>query len=371
MTASLSIPDPVAEAEALIAAGEPSRAAELLQAVISHGRGGILSRIALGRALLAAGEKERALEVVRETSALAPAIPEAALVLGEALMASGHLPTAIAEFQRALRLDPQCDAARYALGQAWAEAGEPERALEMFAEIEAVPAFAAKVAEQKQALEAMLRAPRSPPGYVRHLFDQFSADYDERMLGHLGYQAHAVLRALADLLLANERAPLRVLDLGCGTGLAGEAFKDLARGRLDGVDLSPRMIEKARRRGIYDELTVGDLQTTLERPGCVYDLLIAADTLVYVGDLSPVFASAYRALAEGGFFLFTVERAEDEIYAMGPKRRYRHGSAYLRREAERAGFEVAGMLECVPRTEAEQKVEGWAVALHKPAAKFS
>ena len=372
MPAESSIPDPCAEADALVAAGEAVRAVELLRARLSQGRGGILMRLALGRALLAAGDTSGALEVLREASALAPSIAEVALALGGALLAGKHLPTAIAEFQRALRLDPGCDAARYALGNAWAEAGEIERALQMFAELEGAPAFAAKVAERKPMLEAILRAPRSPAGYVRHLFDQFSADYDARMLGHLTYSAHVILRSLADLLLANEAAPKRILDLGCGTGLAGEAFKDLVRGgTLDGVDLSPRMIEKSRNRGIYDALAVGDLQTALERTEGVYDLLIAADTFVYLGDLAPVLAPAYRCLTDGGFLLFTVERDEGDSYALGPKRRYRHAEAYLRREGERAGFEVAGMLECSPRTEGQAKVEGWAVALRKPPATSS
>ena len=368
MTIETSIPDPCAEAESLIAAGEPSRAVELLRARLAEGRGGILMRLALGRALLAVGDIEGALEELREANSLAPDLPEGALALGQALFAANQLPTAIGEFQRALRLDPQYDAARYALGLAWAEAGEAERALEIFAALEDNPTFASIVAEKKHALETMLQAQRSPAGYVRHLFDQFSTDYDARMLGHLSYQAHAVLRSLADLVMPNDRA-LRILDLGCGTGLTGEVFKDLVRGgRLDGVDLSPLMIEKARRRDIYDDLAVGDLQTALEQTKQVYDVMLAADTFVYLGDLAPVFSPAFHSLALGGFFLFTVERGEGDAYALGPKRRYRHGADYLRREAERAGFVVAGMLECVPRREADVDVEGLAVALHKPEA---
>jgi predicted TPR repeat methyltransferase len=97
--------------------------------------------------------------------------------------------------------------------------------------------------------------------------------------------------------------------LGCGTGLAGAVFTPLAT-RLDGVDLSPAMIEKARARGIYDQLVVADLEDALAADGACYDLILAADTLVYLGDLAVVFEAARRRLSPEGYFLFTVEKAE-------------------------------------------------------------
>ena len=110
---------------------------------------------------------------------------------------------------------------------------------------------------------------------------------------------------LADLVMPG-RDKLRVLDLGCGTGLAGLLFKPCAA-RLTGIDLSPAMIEKARARDVYDSLIVGDIETALIGE---YDLILAADTLVYLGDLRPVFAAVADHLAPGGFFLFTTEAKE-------------------------------------------------------------
>jgi predicted TPR repeat methyltransferase len=153
-----------------------------------------------------------------------------------------------------------------------------------------------------------------------------------------------------------------VLDLGCGTGLAGIVFKPLAA-RLDGVDLSPAMIEKARRRNIYDHLEAADLETALSAPGVQYDLILAADTLVYLGDLKLVFEAAQVRLRPDGYFLFTVEKAEGKGYELGPKRRWRHSDAYLRSTAEGAGLVVAGLVAAAPRREANQPVEGFAVAL--------
>jgi predicted TPR repeat methyltransferase len=132
---------------------------------------------------------------------------------------------------------------------------------------------------------------------------------------------------------------------------------------LDGVDLSPAMIEKAQARGIYDNLQVGDLQTALSAPGPHYDLILAADTLVYLGDLTTVFHAAYARLAPEGYFLFTVEKAQGGGFELGPKRRWRHSEAYLRRLAAQAGLGVVGLVAATPRHEAKRPVEGFAVAL--------
>ncbi len=202
--------------------------------------------------------------------------------------------------------------------------------------------------------------PRSDAGYVRHLFDQFSADYDARMIGQLGYQAPQILRALFDLVMPG-RDRLAVLDLGCGTGLTGVVFRDVAA-RLDGIDLSPAMVEKARARNLYARLLVGDIESALDGTQR-YDLLLAADTLVYLGDLEPVFERARRNLRNNGFFLFTVESKHGEGFELGPKRRWRHSEAYLRELAARTGFDVAGFMAAVPRHEANHPVEGFAVAL--------
>ena len=162
-------------------------------------------------------------------------------------------------------------------------------------------AFRDSASAQLQHAENMKHLNRSPPGYIRHLFDQFSANYDRNMVQDLRYSAPAVLRSLADMLLAGVDGPRDVLDLGCGTGLAGEAFKALSR-RLDGVDLSPLMVERAKARSIYDALFVADIETFLEHSVRKYDLLIAADTLVYFGDLSRVFSAAQLCLTAGWTF---------------------------------------------------------------------
>lgn len=299
-----------------------------------------------------------ALTAAREAAVLHPQIAGLALAYGDALLEAGKLPEAIGELQRALRLDHHFAMARYRLGCAWLEAGEPGKALEAFARLD--DGYHG-VAEQLARIEAMKGLARSDAGYVRHLFDQFAADYDARMIGQLNYRAPQILRALADMVLPG-RSGLDILDLGCGTGLTGAVFHDLAR-RLDGIDLSPDMLAKARERRIYGNLTLGDIEAL--GPGPDYDLLLAADTLVYLGDLTPVFKDAAARLRPGGVFLFTAEQKEGEGFELGPKRRWRHAESYIRDQAASAGFETDGFLACAPRFEANVPVDGFAVALSK------
>lgn len=338
-------------------AGKPHEAAAVVEAVIRAGRGNTFSHLALIDARLAAGDAKGAVDAAREAVSLYPGSAATALGLGKALLAAGLVAGAIGEFQRALRIDPGNDDATFQLGCAWLAAGEAEKALASFADVPSRPELDAKIIEA----EAMRAMRRSNPSYVRHLFDQFSADYDARMLGQLGYAAPLILRNLAGLVLPGAEG-LVMLDLGCGTGLAAEAFRDMAS-VIDGIDLSPAMIEKARGRNIYRDLSIADLESALNEGACVYDLLVAADTLVYLGDLSATFCGAAHALKPGGTFLFTVESGEDADFVLGPKRRWAHSEAYLRGEAAKAGFAIAGFLAASPRSERGVPVPGFAVAL--------
>jgi predicted TPR repeat methyltransferase len=352
--------DPVSTAEAWIAEGRAREATSLLKSYVDANRAGLLLRLTLQKALIACGDSGAALALARETALTNPDAAPAALGLGEVLLATERLPSAIAEFQRALRLDPRLEPARIGLGSAWLAAGEAEKALEAWREVgqNGSPTLAGRIAEA----ETVLRQPRSDPRYVRHLFDQFAPDYDTRMLGQLRYGVPGILRQLAEMLGVGGNSD--ILDLGCGTGLMGEAVHDWAN-RLDGVDISPAMVTKARLRKIYNELHVADLCSWLTENRRCYDLIFAADTLVYLGDLTGIFLGASRALASGGSFLVTVEKKSGDGFDLGPKRRWRHSEAYVRAEAERARLRVAGLMECTPRTEASVPVNGFAVALQR------
>lgn len=231
------------------------------------------------------------------------------------------------------------------------------------------PTFLEARDNRANALFELKRGKRCPPAFMRNLFDDFSSHYDETMLEKLQYRAHQHVRTLAERVLPRLAPPWRILDLGCGTGLVGEAFKDLAAGgRLSGIDIAPRMIEAARARGIYDELILGDLETVLYAPEPSYELILAADTMIYLGDLGPTFFGVAARLEPEGFYIFAVESAADGEWQQTPANRFRHSTAYLKAEAERAGLVFVDAMDCTLRFEANTPVAGLAVALQKPRA---
>ena len=119
----------------------------------------------------------------------------------------------------------------------------------------------------------------------------------------------------------------RAIDLGCGTGLAATAFAREVD-RFIGIDLSPRMIERARATGLYAELEVADMVEGLRgKPDASADLILAADAMVYVSDLAPVLQEAARVLVAGGLLAFTVETHAGDGVMIGEGLRYAHGEA--------------------------------------------
>jgi predicted TPR repeat methyltransferase len=141
--------------------------------------------------------------------------------------------------------------------------------------------------------------------------------------------------------------------------------------RLCGVDLSPAMIEKARAREVYDELEVGDLVEVLRKVGTgSFDLLVAADVLIYLGDLAPVFEGASAALRPDGLFAFTLEAGGGDRYHLQRKTlRFTHSEPYVRRMAELFGFEIDSLEPTVLRMEAGHPVPGYLIVLRSVEAR--
>jgi predicted TPR repeat methyltransferase len=205
--------------------------------------------------------------------------------------------------------------------------------------------------------------PAMTAAYVRRLFDQQAARFDESLLQRLDYRGPQLLFGA---VMATARAagqPTRfnaMLDLGCGTGLAGSAFRAEVD-HLTGIDLSAAMIEEARRRACYDRLVAGELVEFLMAEAELaarYDLVVAADVLVYMPDLAVVAAAVRRALAPMGLFGFTVETHAGDGVIWRETLRYAHGAAHIRDAIADAGLRLSYLGEVATRTEKGEPVAG-------------
>ncbi len=208
--------------------------------------------------------------------------------------------------------------------------------------------------------------PVSPPSrYVEQLFDDYAQRFDTALVDRLDYSVPQKLAALVDEGVSAGRFGT-VTDLGCGTGLFGERIRDRA-GFLEGFDLSANMLTKAREKQVYDRLAQADLSLSPEDCGVFdaacptgrADLASAADVLMYLGDLTPVFVIAAKLVAAGGHFAFSVEDAgTEETYVLRPSLRYAHGEGYVRERAAEAGFAVLTSRQTVIRMDAGAPVTG-------------
>jgi predicted TPR repeat methyltransferase len=170
--------------------------------------------------------------------------------------------------------------------------------------------------------------------------------------------------------------PLRIgsmLDLGCGTGLGGAAFRPYVDW-LVGVDVSPGMIAKARAKGLYDRLATLELQQFLRSEidaRAQYHLVLAADVFVYVGDLAAVIAAAARVLAPTGLLAFTAETHIGDGAALQQTLRYAHGAKHVRAAIAGAGLSLADLRQASTRTENGVPVAGLVGVAASPASTAS
>ena len=293
-----------------------------------------------GAALAEAGRLAESMAVLRAALALRRADPVSLRNLGQAMCGMGDAAGAVAPLSRAAELAPGTPEPWLALAHALRDTGA-DGAAPAARRALSLPGISPGLAAQARFLLAGLGADaapdRAPAAYVRDLFDQYAPRFDADLEGNLGYRTPALLAALLEEAGIVADASRRVLDLGCGTGLSGLALKPFAQ-RLEGLDLSPRMLAQAKARGIYDALHEADLLDWLPTRRAGFDVVAAADVLNYLGDLAPALAAMGRALAPGGIAAFSIEAGEGAAYALGPALRYRHDPDHVAALATAAGF---------------------------------
>jgi predicted TPR repeat methyltransferase len=199
--------------------------------------------------------------------------------------------------------------------------------------------------------------PRSPDEYIVASFDKFAEKFDTQLVDVLRYDVPEQLSALVRELVEPERR-YDTLDAGCGTGLCGPLLRPLAR-RLTGVDLSSKMLACARARDVYDALVCEELTAFLAKAAGSYDLVVAADVLVYFGELRSFFDAAAIALRPGGLFAFSTETSDSGGHRLLPSGRFAHAPAYVEGVAGATRlFETLASRATTLRIEGRERVRG-------------
>ena len=284
------------------------------------------------------------------------------------LQLKGDLAAAADLLMQAIELAPNFTSAWFTLGGIREELGEHRAAIAAYQK--------AQASDPGDRHGAGLRLMRlgaepvagMPQAYVQTLFDQYAPRFEASLIGDLGYRGPELLFKAVLSVRSAARKPAffkQAIDLGCGTGLAAAAFAHSVD-HFIGVDLSPRMIERARATSYYVELEVADmLQGLRARPDASAELILAADAIVYVADLAPVLAEAARVLTPGGLLAFTTETHDGEGVVIGTGLRYAHAAASVRAAVEACGLKLPLLEDRSARHEDSMPVPGLVVVAAK------
>jgi predicted TPR repeat methyltransferase len=291
-------------------------------------------RFDFARDLQLKGDLVAAADLLSQTTDLAPGFASAWFTLGEVREQLGERDEAIAAFRKAVIADPDD------------RHGASLRLMLIGAD----------------------RLSEMPPAYVRALFDQYAPRFERALIDDLGYRGPSLLfKAVLSARVAVRKPAFfkRAIDLGCGTGLAANAFAANVD-QFIGIDLSPGMIERARASGLYAGLEVAEMVEGLRgKPDASADLILAADAMVYLSDLAAVLREAKRVLVPGGLLAFTVETHDGAGIILGAGLRYAHSAGYVRSSIEAAGLALSRLENLSNRNEDNTPVPGLVVVAAK------
>ena len=138
---------------------------------------------------------------------------------------------------------------------------------------------------------------------IVEIYDGWAEDYERRILGN-GYSTPAVATWFFGRYVRPEDGP--VLDAGAGTGITGAILAPLGYGELVGIDVAPKMLDLARKKGVYKELRQMQLGGPLDFPDDAFAAVVS--TGVFAAGHAPPesFEELIRATKPGGHIIFSV-----------------------------------------------------------------
>jgi predicted TPR repeat methyltransferase len=323
----------------------------------------------MGNALKDQGKLDEAVAQYQRAISIKPDFALAHDNLGNALRDQGKLDEAVAQYQRAISIKPNFAEAYLSMGNAFKELGQladAEVSYRRALDNDPGDTLGARLLLASLGLGQMPM--RASEAHLEKLYFTRSRNWD--LASYFGHQ----LVAEAIKKLRHEPKELDILDAGCGTGLVGVLVRDLAN-RLDGIDMSSAMLEKAREKNIYDHTYLCDLLSFMADHSNTYDAILCAATLIHFGDLTSVFHAASSSLRDDGLFVFTLfpnDRGHDnQEVAVHPNSSlatagcFAHSSSYVSRLAEAAGFFVEMLEQRIHEYHKTVPIMGLVVALRR------
>lgn len=278
------------------------------------------------------------------------------------MMSMQALPQAAQVLQFTRERHPTSEACLVLLGEVHALLGETHLAQDYFAQAKSLNPLDEEVDYYAAANLGLPPPVQAPAVYVKKLFDGYAAHFEAQLLHELAYASPARLHT--QWLRHANASKVSALDLGCGTGLVAKSFMPNCA-YIDGVDISMQMIKKSQSSGLYRQLHLEEVHAFLQRNQQTYDVVVSADTLVYIGQLDTLFAGVRQALKLGGCFSFTIEATSASTFALKQSKRYGHAMAYIEYLAKRNGMQILAIESDIIRHEQPVPIQGFNLLLKK------
>ena len=229
-------------------------------------------------------------------------------------------------YKQAIELQPGYVKAYNNLGSALKELGRLDEAEENYRKAisldatnsEAMHMLAALIGEKTEA---------APLEYVEKLFDHYANNFESSLVKKLGYRIPSII-ANRITERNNNQSLGSIVDIGCGTGLFGAEIKKYCN-YLEGIDLSEKMLEIARKANNYDSLIKDDVVNFLKKGNLNFDYFVFNDVFVYIGDLSTVFKLIKARNQKAGKLAFSTEDGSGDSFLLEMTGRYSHSKKYI------------------------------------------
>ena len=284
-----------------------------------------------------------------------PDVLSVVLNLGNAHLAKKDQDSAIACFRQVIGLRPEHSEAHNNLAMALHEKGELDEAAVCYRKAHDLNPSLVGAKHLADALNGVT-TDAAPHGFVQSLFDSYASTFEASLIDGLNYETPKLIAKL--LPFKDAKTPHgRVLDLGCGTGLVGEEVRPFVQ-HLVGIDVSQKMLDQAAAKKIYDELIQADIDAFLGDRAGEFDVFIAGDVFVYIGDLGRIFKRIKSKAAAGGRLIFSTEHMEAGNFSLLPSGRYAHSQAYIEGLCQQYGYAVSHFSLVDLRLEKQQYLKG-------------
>lgn len=319
----------------------------------------------LGAAIKQQGRAQEALTAMQMAAKLSPMDWEAFNNLGSTHRSLNNLAFSEACYQHALQVKPDSLEALDNLADVLRLQGKVAEAVTMYQRrLSLTPDDG-----HAKHLIAMLtgqQTAQAPADYVSRTFDVYADEFDQHLTGTLAYDVPAQLAQRIQACADAETTDWTALDLGCGTGLVGAALSPMVA-QLVGVDLSARMLTHAQARQVYQRLIQADLVQMMQAEAAdSFDLAVAADVFIYIGQLDETIKEVKRLLRPNGLLAFSIENLDGDEgaqttevdFRLNATGRYSQSRTYMNQLAQQHGFQVREAHETTLRVENGQPVRG-------------